>query len=83
MMKSMFMLYLSLALGYVLCVVANKQTGILKTLGYTIGIAMLVLSLVSGVMVSAMLECPMAKKMCGTGGMGGMMMNSGMCHKTK
>jgi len=77
MIKSMFMLYLSLALGYGLCVVANKQTGILKTLGYTIGVATLVLSLVSGIMVSAALDCPMAKNMAN------MMMKSGACHKAK
>ena len=77
MIKSMFMLYLSLALGYGLCVVANKQTGILKILGYTIGVSTLVLSLVSGIMVSAAFDCPMAKNMTS------MMMKSGPCAKMK
>ena len=76
MVKGMFMLYLSLALGYGLCVVANKQKGILKTLGYTIGVATLVLSLLSGIIVSGE-NCPMMKKMCG------MKMKSGCCSMMK
>ena len=45
-MKGVFMLFLSLGLGYVLCVLAKKQEGLLKTLGYTLGISILVLSLI-------------------------------------
>lgn len=76
MIKSMFMLYVSLALGYGLCVVAKKQTGILKTLGYTIGVATLALSLLSGIIISGE-NCPIMKKMCG------MMQKSGSCSMTK
>ena len=76
MIKSMFMLYVSLALGYGLCVVANKQSGILKTLGYTIGVATLVFSLLSGIIVSGD-GCPMMNKMSG------MMSKSGHCPMMK
>jgi hypothetical protein len=48
----LFKVYLSLAIGYLLCVTAKKQEGILKTVGYTIGIAILVLTLVGGLLKS-------------------------------
>lgn len=47
-MKGIFMLFISLGLGYVLCVLAKRQEGILKTLGYALGISILVLSLLYG-----------------------------------
>ncbi len=60
-------LLISLALGYVLCVIAKKQQGILKSLGYTLGIATLVLSLVYS-LICAGANCPLMAKvasMCG------------------
>jgi hypothetical protein len=51
-MKGMFILFMSLGIGYGLCVVAKKQGGLLKTVGYTLGIAILVLSLVYGLLAS-------------------------------
>ena len=44
-LKEMFVLFLCLALGYILCVMAKKQTSILRTLGYTLGISIITLSL--------------------------------------
>lgn len=43
-MKEMFVFFLSLALGYILCVIAKKQTSLLKTVGWTLGIGILVLT---------------------------------------
>lgn len=63
-MKGLFMLFLSLGLGYILCVAGKKQEGILKTLGYTLGISILVLSLVYGLLAADI-------KYCLTGKMGG------------
>ncbi|MFH0763789.1 MAG: hypothetical protein V1927_02150 [Candidatus Omnitrophota bacterium] len=68
---------ISLALGYVLCVIAKKQEGILKSLGYTLGIATLVLSLMYGLIFSG-LNCPLMGKMGGMCGMKG-----GPCHMMK
>lgn len=60
-MRQMFALYLSLAMGYLFCVVAKKQEGVLKTVGYTIGIAILIITLLS----SAALSQPGLDQMCG------------------
>lgn len=43
-LKEMFVFFLSLALGYILCVVARKQVSVLKTVGYTLGIAIMILT---------------------------------------
>ncbi len=43
-LKEMFVLFLSLALGYMLCVVAKKEKHMLKTVGYTLGISIMALS---------------------------------------
>jgi galactitol-specific phosphotransferase system IIC component len=51
-----FKLLLSLALGYVLCILARKEEGTLKTLGYALGIGMIILSLVYALLASAI--CP-------------------------
>ena len=48
----MFMFFLSLMLGYIMCVIAKKQTSVLKTLGYTLGIAMIVLTFLYALSVS-------------------------------
>ena len=53
-MKDMFVLFLSLALGYALCIVAKKQHSPLKTLGYTLGIAIIALSLTASAVESTM-----------------------------
>ena len=62
---------LALTLGYILCVIAKKQEGILKSLGYTLGIATMVLAVLYALMLSAT-SCSM---MCGKSCMmqGGMM----------
>jgi hypothetical protein len=58
-MKGAFMLFISLGIGYILCVLAEKQEGLLRTLGYTLGIAIIALSLmVSAVESSAKLISP-------------------------
>jgi len=46
MMKGVLALFMSLAIGYVLCILADKQKGLLRTVGYTLGTAMIILSLV-------------------------------------
>lgn len=63
-MKGVFMLFLSLGVGYALCVLAKKQEGLLKTLGYTLGISILVLSLLYGLVAN----CPKFASLCGRGG---------------
>ena len=55
MMKGMLILFMSLAIGYVLCVLADKQKGLLKTVGYTLGAAIIILSL----LYSAIGSCAM------------------------
>lgn len=53
MMKGALALFMSLAIGYVLCVLANKQKkGLLQTVGYTLGTAIIVLSLLYSVLDS-------------------------------
>ena len=56
-MHGAFKTFLSLALGYAVCVAAKKQEGLLKTVGYVIGISILVLSLVWGTLVLGV-RCP-------------------------
>lgn len=62
-----------LALGYVICVVADKQKGILKTLGYTIGVATIIITFLIGIMASQDGCCPMMGKMSGKHWGAGMM----------
>ena len=52
MMGSDLALFIALSLGYALCVLAKKQDGLLKTIGYTLGIAIIVLSLVGAVLMA-------------------------------
>ena len=78
-MKGALALFMSLAIGYVLCILANKQKkGLLQTVGYTLGTAIIVLSL----LYSALDNCSM---MCGKGkvwrGPKGMKCNAGMFMK--
>lgn len=48
MMKGILVLFVSLAIGYVLCILAEKQKGTLRTVGYTLGIAIIALALLYG-----------------------------------
>ena len=50
-------LCLALALGYAVCVLARKEKGTLKTVGYTIGISIMVLALISGLLTSIFMPC--------------------------
>lgn len=63
-------LFGGLSLGYFVCVVAKKQQNLLKTVGYTVGISMMVLSLAWG-LVSTVCMTDMHKcmKMMGGGKM--------------
>ena len=63
-MKGAFMLFLSLGIGYVLCVLAEKQEGVLRTLGYTLGIAIMALSLMASAVESSVRFAPEGKMMC-------------------
>ena len=79
MMKGALALFMSLAIGYVLCILASKQKkGLLQTIGYTLGTAIIVLSL----LYSALDSCAM---MCGKNkiqrGYKGMKCNAGMFMK--
>lgn len=40
------------AAGYILCVIAKKQEGLLRTLGYTLGISTMVLVFIYGLLAS-------------------------------
>ncbi len=59
--KSIFVFFLTLALGYALCVHAKKQKGVLQTLGYTLGIGAIVFTLLFG-LFQAQGGCPMHSK---------------------
>ena len=48
-----------LSLGYVLCVVAKKQAGLLKTLGYTLGVSILILGFAYGLLLAEAKWCGM------------------------
>ena len=62
-LKEMFVFFLSLGLGYVLCILARKEKSVLKTLGYTLGIATIVMTLLSGLIASQ--TAGMNKMVCG------------------
>ena len=64
-MKGAFMLFMSLGIGYLLCVLAEKQKGLLKTLGYTLGIAIIALSLMASAFESTMKHMSFGKIICG------------------
>ncbi len=67
MMGGLFRIFVSLSLGYVLCVLAKKQDGLLRTVGYTIGISMMVISLLYG-LLGAEMKYNSMKKVCGMQG---------------
>ena len=56
--RGAFALFMSLAIGYVLCILANKQKkGLLQTLGYTLGAAIIVMSLIYSLVDSCQTMC--------------------------
>ena len=63
--KEMFVFFLSLGLGYILCILARREKSVLKTLGYTLGIATIVMTLLAALMVSQ--NACMNKAMYGKG----------------
>ena len=48
----MFLFFLSLGLGYVLCILARREKSVLKTLGYTLGISTIVMTFLAALMMS-------------------------------
>ena len=82
MMKGALALFMSLAIGYVLCILANKQKkGLLQTVGYTLGTAIIALSLLYSVIDSCAMMCGKGKMWHGHKGMkcnGGMFMKGQM-----
>lgn len=77
-LKDLQGLFMSVSLGYVLCVLAKKQKGVLKSTGYAIGISILVISLLGGLLASGSNICPMGK-MGPKGPMMGAPMSKGGC----
>lgn len=63
MCKDVFLFCLSLALGYVLCVIAKKQVSVLKTLGYTLGVSIIALTFLTALI--AVHTAPAIKCPCG------------------
>ncbi|MCX5667777.1 MAG: hypothetical protein NTY34_05665 [Candidatus Omnitrophica bacterium] len=62
MMKGALALFMSLAIGYVLCILADKhKKGLLQTVGYTLGTAIIVLSLLYSVLDSCGTACVRGK----------------------
>jgi len=51
-MKEIFILSLSLGLGYAVCVLAERQKKLMRTVGFTLGISIIVLGLLSGLFAS-------------------------------
>lgn len=64
-MKGALILFMSLAIGYVICILAKKQDGLLRTVGYTIGTAILTLSLLYGAAESISQSFMTGKSVCG------------------
>ena len=70
MMKGVLALFISLAIGYVLCILANKQKkGLLQTVGYTLGTAIIIMSLLYSVADSCAMMCVKGKMWHGYKGM--------------
>ncbi|MDP3730242.1 MAG: hypothetical protein Q8R14_01800 [Candidatus Omnitrophota bacterium] len=62
MMKGALVLFVSLAIGYGICIVANKQKkGLLQTVGYTLGAAIITLSFLYSVVDSYAMMCGKGK----------------------
>ncbi len=78
-MKGALALFMSLAIGYVLCILANKQKkGLLQTVGYALGTAIIVLSLLYSVLDSCAMIYSKDKMWHGNKGM---KCNAGMLMK--
>lgn len=75
-LKEIFVFFLTLALGYMICLQARKQGGVLKTLGYTLGAATIIFTMLYGLFST---QYPCYSK-CGYGkpGMGMKMMRHPM-----
>lgn len=73
MMCGYFMLFASLGIGYVLCILAKKEKKELRVLGFTLGISIIVLSLLMALMGTYGKHCMMMGK---KGGMSGKMMKN-------
>ena len=70
MMKGALALFMSLAIGYVLCILAHKQKkGILQTVGYTLGTDIIVVSLWYSGAESCAMMCKKGKMWHGDKGM--------------
>jgi hypothetical protein len=57
MMCSAFMLFASLGIGYLLCILAKKEKGSIRVLGFSLGISIIVLSLVYGLIGTYAKQC--------------------------
>lgn len=77
MMKGALALFISLALGYIMCILADKQKGILRVVGYTLGAAIIIMSLLFGAYESNL----MCMKDKAWGFHKGMKIHPGMCMK--
>ncbi len=51
-LKEALMVFISLSLGYAVCVLAEKQKRLLRTVGFTIGISIITLTLLYGLLSS-------------------------------
>ena len=70
MVKGALALFISLAIGYVLCILASKQKkGLLQTVGYTLGAAIITLSLLYSVLESCDTMCRKGRMWHGAKGM--------------
>lgn len=82
MAKDSLVLFVSLAIGYVLCILADKQKkGLLRTLGYTFGAAIIAMSLLYSAGDSYIMKCKRWKMWHGNKGMkcsAGMLMKGKM-----
>jgi len=80
MMCGYFMLFASLGIGYVLCVLAKKEKKEMRVLGFTLGISIIVLSLLMGLVGTYAKQGMM---MGGKGGVCGKMMKNCPMVKTR
>ncbi len=51
-LKEALMVFISLSLGYAVCVLAEKQKKLMRTVGFTIGISIITLTLLYGLLSS-------------------------------
>lgn len=77
------MFFASLGLGYGLCVLANKEKGNLRVLGFSLGISIIALTLLFGLVKTYAKQCPMMDKMSITNKMCDKMMKCGPMGKMR